>query len=99
MLTLQSLKIFLLYLALVKAFQFSHQITTFYRPSLSLNSFAPTAVEIADALSTGVVLVAQPTEVDHFLAKSCVLLFMHGDSESQGVILERPTAFSKPFRT
>ena len=99
MLTLQSLKIFLLHVALVKAFQFSHQITTFYRPSLSLNSFAPTAVEIADALSTGVVLVAQPTEVDHFLAKSCVLLFMHGDSESQGVILERPTAFSKPFRT
>ena len=48
----------------------------------------------AKFLSQGVVLLAQPSEYNHFLIKSAVLIFDYGSERgSRGVILERATAF------
>jgi putative AlgH/UPF0301 family transcriptional regulator len=54
-------------------------------------------VDISPAtfLSKGVVLLAQPTEFNHFLIKAAILVYDYGSEKgSKGVILERATAFS-----
>lgn len=61
---------------------------------LSTTEEVPTEVRNVETLSRGCVLVAQPEEYSHFLVKSVVLIFEHGKGETQGVILERPTAFT-----
>ena len=49
----------------------------------------------ADIISQGVVLLAQPSEYNHFLIKAAVFVYDFGSGRgSKGVILERATAFS-----
>lgn len=49
----------------------------------------------ADLIQNGVVLLAQPSEYNHFLIKAAVLVFDYGTGRgSRGVILERATAFT-----
>ena len=49
----------------------------------------------ADHVSQGVVLLAQPSEYNHFLIKAAVFVYDFGTGRgSKGVILERATAFS-----
>jgi hypothetical protein len=53
------------------------------------------SISSAKILKTGVVLLAQPTEFNHFLTKSAVFVYDFGTGRgSKGVILERATAFS-----
>lgn len=52
-------------------------------------------VSSAKALSQGVVLLAQPSEYNHFLIKAAVLVYDYGSGRgSRGVILERATAYT-----
>jgi hypothetical protein len=53
------------------------------------------SISTAKVLKNGVVLLAQPTEFNHFLTKSAVFVYDFGTGRgSKGVILERATAFS-----
>lgn len=54
----------------------------------------PSEIVTSEFDGVGCVLLAQPGEYDHFLMKAAVFIFSHGEKETQGVILERPTAFS-----
>lgn len=62
--------------------------------ALSSETLAPTEVELVDQITSGCVLVAKPTEFNHFMVSAVVLIFRHDDTGSEGVILERPTAFT-----
>jgi hypothetical protein len=55
----------------------------------------PVDITLAEALSRGIVLVAQPSEKNDFLNKAAILIYDCGTERgSTGVILEKETAFS-----
>ena len=63
--------------------------------SSGIESLVPVEITTAGVISNGVVLLAQPSEYNHFLIKAAVLVFDYGTGRgSRGVILERATAFT-----
>jgi putative transcriptional regulator len=54
----------------------------------------PLQIEPATFNGPGVVLLAQPGEYNHYLMKATVFIYEHGKEGSQGVILERPSAWT-----
>ena len=62
---------------------------------IDVTDFIHSEISASDVVKNGVVLLAQPSEYNHFLIKAAVLVFDYGSGRgSRGVILERATAFT-----
>ena len=74
----------------------SYYTSNLYDIKLTMSTLdnVPQEAEIVDSISRGCVLVSQPEEFSHFFVKAVILIFDHGKDETQGVILERPSAFT-----